>query len=199
MSRPLQVLLLGNSHEPDGYNFLHAGYGNDDINLIHFGTTNACPGLNPKGVAVTADCRRRMAALLSAEVMSSLDVIVYVANKPFRANKAPFVDILSELKRLNPALRVITMGGYINTRTDCWRLINAARSTTACRDPGNVSYFADTPQEQPLYRDIMALTDHYIDRVDLRCNRFSWLRGNDIHTHFGTAIKQFNYPWNQRG
>ena len=68
-----------------------------------------------------------------------------------------------------------------------------------CRDPGNMSYFADTPQEQPLYRDIMALTDHYIDRVDLRCNRFSWLRSNDIHTHFGTAIKQFNYPWNQRG
>jgi len=56
---------------------------------------------------------------------------VYVANKPFRANKAPFIDILSELKRLNPALRVITIGGYINTRTYCWQLINAARVSKA--------------------------------------------------------------------
>lgn len=169
LTRPLQVLVFGNSHEPDGFNFLHAGYRSETVNLIRFGTTNACPGLTPEGVAESADCRQRMAALLSPEVIESIDVLFYVANKPFRDNKAPYVEILRELKRRNPALRIITMGGYINTRTDCWRLINAARSTSACRDPANVSYFADVPQAQPVYRDIMALTDHFIDRVELMC------------------------------
>jgi len=168
-SKPLQVLVFGNSHEPDGFNFLHAGYSGEAVNLIRFGTTNACPGLAPKGVAVSDDCRERLATLLSPEVAASLDVILYVANKPFRDNKAPYVEILRQLKQYNPALRVITMGGYINTRTDCWRLINAARSTSACRNPANVSYFADAPEAQPMYRDIMALTDHFVDRVALLC------------------------------
>lgn len=169
LSRPRQVLVFGNSHEPDGFNFLHAGYRSDNVNLIRFGTTNACPGLAPEGVAESADCAQRMAALFSPEVIESLDVLFYVANKPFLDNKAPYVGILRELKRLKPTLRVITMGGYINTRTDCWRLINAARSTSACRHPANVSYFADAPQAQPMHHDIMTLTDHFVDRVDLLC------------------------------
>lgn len=167
--KPLQVLVIGNSHEPDGFNFIHAGYGGDEVNLIRFGTTNTCPDLAPEGVAVTDDCKGRMAALLSADVMASLDVVVYAANKPFHANKAPFINILSKLKARNPALPVITIGGYINTRTDCWRLTNAARTTAACRDPANVTYFAVTPETQPLYRDLMALTDHFVDRIDLLC------------------------------
>ncbi len=118
---------------------------------------------------MTDDCKGRMAALLSADVMASLDVVVYAANKPFHANKAPFINILSKLKARNPALPVITIGGYINTRTDCWRLTNAARTTAACRDPANVTYFAVTPETQPLYRDLMALTDHFVDRIDLLC------------------------------
>ncbi|TCO74895.1 hypothetical protein EV688_11152 [Chromatocurvus halotolerans] len=40
--------MFGNSHEPDGFNFLHAGYHSETVNLIRFGTTNACPGLTPR-------------------------------------------------------------------------------------------------------------------------------------------------------
>ncbi|TCO74896.1 hypothetical protein [Chromatocurvus halotolerans] len=32
-----------------------------------------------------------------------------------------------------------------------------------------MSYFADAPRAQPLYRDIMVLTDHFVDRVELLC------------------------------
>ena len=43
MDRPFQVLLIGNSHEPDGYNIFHQIYGdNPAVNLISFGTINKC-------------------------------------------------------------------------------------------------------------------------------------------------------------
>jgi peptidoglycan/LPS O-acetylase OafA/YrhL len=169
LRKPLQVLVFGNSHEPDGYNFLHAGYAGPEMNLIRFGTTNGCPGLVPEGGRITVDCERRMAALLSPAVIEQLDTVVYVANRPFRADKARFVSVLAELKAHKPELRVITIGGYINTREDCWRLINRARSASACRDPRNVSYFAGEPESKPLYSQIMALTDHFVDRVALLC------------------------------
>ncbi|MEQ8517117.1 MAG: SGNH hydrolase domain-containing protein, partial [Chromatocurvus sp.] len=85
------------------------------------------------------------------------------------------------LKERNPSLRVITLGGYINTDSECWRLINKARTPSACRDPDNVTYFANHPEAQPLYRDIMALTDHFVDRVDLLC------RNRDLQTCAVTA------------
>jgi len=40
---PLNVLVLGNSHEPDGFNFFQAGYGDDvDLQLIRFEEVNRC-------------------------------------------------------------------------------------------------------------------------------------------------------------
>ncbi|QIB65267.1 acyltransferase [Kineobactrum salinum] len=171
--RPLQILVLGNSHEPDGYNFLMAGYGADpDINLIRFGTTNHCDQLEfENGVpsSGSADCDRRLQRLFDPAFAARLDGIFYAANKPFSRNKQIFVDMLAHLKQTNPALRLITLGGYINTNRECASLTNEAHSTAACALPENVRYFEAAPEQEPLYAEIMALTDHYVDRVGLLC------------------------------
>ncbi|MEQ8517143.1 MAG: acyltransferase, partial [Chromatocurvus sp.] len=92
-TRPVQVLVFGNSHEPDGYNFLHAGYAGEDINLIRFGTTNQCSKLTAPGPGkatgvATDGCDQRLAALFTDDIVASLDAVVYSANKPFAGNKA---------------------------------------------------------------------------------------------------------------
>ncbi|RYE58375.1 MAG: acyltransferase, partial [Sphingobacteriales bacterium] len=43
MSKPIQILVFGNSHEPDGFNMLNVLYKNNpQVNLIVFGTSNDC-------------------------------------------------------------------------------------------------------------------------------------------------------------
>jgi peptidoglycan/LPS O-acetylase OafA/YrhL len=169
MTKPRQVLVFGNSHEPDGYNFLQAGFASPDLNLIRFGSTNGCPGLSPAGIRRSEDCQQRLDALRSAPVLDTIDTLVYVANKPFHENKAGVAELIGELKARKPDLRVITFGGYINTREPCWRLINRSRNASACRSPEHVSYFAGNPETEPMHTQMMALTDTFVDRVALLC------------------------------
>ncbi|MBN7798848.1 acyltransferase family protein [Parahaliea mediterranea] len=171
--RPIQVLVFGNSHEPDAFNFLHAAYADDpDINLIQFGSTNNCPNL--KGAAgeyhsTNETCTRRFAALFRDEVISQLDVIVYAAARPFRSIQQIHLDVIGDIMARNSRVKLATVGGYIATREPCWRLINRHGSSTACALPANVTYFEDQPSQWPLYEAFMAITDLYIDRVGLLC------------------------------
>ena len=91
--RPLQVLVLGNSHETDGYNAFYELYGsNPDVNLISFGTVNLCnirftPDGTPVSDTPAHQCDRRVAALADRKFLERLDVVVYSANIPFAKDK----------------------------------------------------------------------------------------------------------------
>lgn len=167
----VQALVLGNSHEPDGYNFFYGAYGDHrDLNLIGFGSLNQCDELARADGAWTStaeDCQGRLDNL--AEAASELDVLVYSANRPFAPNKALTLDLIQSLKEINSELTVVTMGGYINTEAECSRLINETGSSAACVDADNLTYFESDPSDQPLFEQTMALTDIYIDRIDLLC------------------------------
>lgn len=143
--RPIQVLVFGNSHEPDGYNFLAAGYGADSrLNLIRFGSTNHCDNLrfeDGRANSTSPDCGRRLQRLFNPDFVADLDVVFYAANRPYASNKQVFYQILRRLKQINPALRLIVLGGYINTRVDCARLINETRSSDTCAQSDNVGHF----------------------------------------------------------
>lgn len=174
----VRVLVLGNSHEPDGYNFFRAGYArHNDLRFVLFGTTNRCGELGLVDSRVVSDrtgCQQRLDALFDPGLLATIDWVIYAANKPFasepkEASKQHMLLLLSRLKAAKPELRVITLGGYINTDVDCALLINQARSTDACKNPERVSYFAAHPEHEGYYRDIMALTDYYVDRVGLLC------------------------------
>lgn len=173
--RPLQVLFFGNSLEPDAYNFFHAVYGEDrEVNLIKFGSTNNCPGLEGgNGVYRSANrgCSERFEALFREDIVERIDVLVYATPRPFVDSRQLHLDVIRDLKSRNPNIKLVTFGGYIVTEQPCWRLINEKKSSKACADPGQVIYFDQDPSVWPLYTAFMAITDLYIDRVSLLCGK----------------------------
>jgi len=173
MAAKLQVLVLGNSAEVDGFNFLQAAYGDDaDLNLMLFGSTNRCARLRAEGgryVNNNATCQKMLDTLFDPDILSRLDIVLYAANQPYSRNKSLFLDILRKIKAANPAIKVVTFGGYINTRRPCAFYINKSGSTDACAFPENVQYFPDNAGNRDLSGEFRKLESYYIDRVGLLC------------------------------
>jgi len=169
----IQVMVLGNSHELDGYSFISAGLGSAaDINLILFGEAGKCADLHfDSGRFTTSDeqCQKRFNALFDPEVISRLDIVLYAANIPYGENKDIFLSILQTIKSINAKIKIVTLGGYINTLRPCSYYINQTNTTDSCALPENVSYFEDNPEDQPLFNKFRAIESHYIDRVELLC------------------------------
>ncbi len=169
----IQVLVVGNSHELDGFNFLNAGYGADkNLNLIRFGDVTPCENLRREHNGIFSsneECQARFDSLFDAETVSRLNAVLYAANKPYAENKSSLLDILKLLKAMNPAIKIITFGGYINTKRPCSYYINMTNSTNACASPENVSYFEDDPSGERLFSEFRAIESYYIDRVALLC------------------------------
>tara|TARA_B110000977_G_scaffold45159_1_gene61398 strand:+ start:115 stop:2064 length:1950 start_codon:yes stop_codon:yes gene_type:complete len=168
-----QMLVLGNSTEVDGYNFINAGYGGDsNLNLIAFGGTQGCSKLREQYGHFYSNeerCQQQLDALFRPDFISKLDLVLYSANKPYDQDKSVYLSMLKELKARKPDLRVITLGGYINTRRKCAYYINKTSTTDSCALPENVSYFEDDPQSQFLYEEFQEIETLYIDRVELLC------------------------------
>lgn len=170
--RPVQVLILGNSHEPDGYNLFKAAYADDQMNMTVFGSINSCQNIvaeRNRLLSPDAQCQQKLDTLFSHGMPQHFDIVVYSANMPFAPNKGGVELMLNKLKASNPKLSLITIGGYINTKVNCARLINQTGTTSSCAEPENVRYFANKPGRFPRYESIMSITDHYIDRVQLLC------------------------------
>lgn len=171
---PIQVLVLGNSHEVDGYNFLQALYENDpEVALVLFGGTEACGRLQVVDGAVRAQypaCTERFAALMTPAMAQRFQVVaVSASNRAFSRIAEPFLAATRALREFNPALRVMTFGSYMKTRVPCARLINETGSSVACGRLENLDYFEADPARDRLFEPFMAVTDLYIDRIDLLC------------------------------
>ena len=176
-SKPIQILVLGNSVEPDGFNFIKAATEQrDDVALIYFGSTNQCledfvnfiQSQDPK-LLQKDKCLLRLDAVLSDNKLSNIDIVLYSSNNPFSANKNHIIILLEELKRRNPNIYVITLGGYINTKRHCSHYIFELGDAKHCIDEKHVQIFSNRPERRKLYKKIIALTNHFIDRVDLLC------------------------------
>jgi peptidoglycan/LPS O-acetylase OafA/YrhL len=169
----IQVLVLGNSAEVDGYNFIYSGYGEDSaINFMLFGSMNQCKSLREESgrfLSSEEPCRQMLDVLFDPDMLARIDIVIYAANQPYDTNKRTFLSILRQLKASNPDLRVVTFGSYINNRRHCTYYVNRDNTTDACAKPENVVYFADDERGEPLSGEFGALESHYIDRVDLLC------------------------------
>ncbi len=167
------ILVFGNSHEPDGYNFLH-GYLQESglpSNITIFGTTNDCKHLNvQRGEFVTSNkkCQQRLDALFAPEFVQSTDLLLYATDNPFRSRPA-LRRIIERLKQMNPEMKLAILGGYIHTTRHCAHLINESGRQDACIEPDNVRYFEQAPEDAPKYSELMRVADLYIDRVGLLC------------------------------
>jgi len=172
--KPIQILVFGNSIEPDGYTFLEGALGkNPNVALTRFNQINRCDFVVENGhVAVTGrrkGCQERLDLLMSQEVTEHFDAILYVANNPFIRKKTALLEMLKSVKRINPDIKIISMGNYLNTTVDCSRLYNETGTLASCADPANIRSSPLRDLEGSLRTEFLALSDVYIDRGKLLC------------------------------
>ena len=167
------ILIFGNSHEPDGLNFLSAALGDrSNVQFVMFGQFNACRPDKLKGGILNAknkDCLDRLDILKSEGFMKNFQALIYSSNRPFSDTREHSVEVLKTIRRQNPDLKIVTFGGYVNTHTPCYLLINETGSSDACVDPANNFYNPDMDQNEPFFEPVMALTDYLISYRDLLC------------------------------
>ena len=170
MSREKQVLIFGNSHEPDARNSFLSLFENDEtVNLISFGTINGC-NLKLNGDVFETDVVARKCAVRTEKLNELLQEqlithVVYAANHPFSGNKAFFWESLAKMRALIPDLEIIVMGGFLNTKEDCSTLINQNGGFEACFFPENAKTF--NVDERQNFEDKIPYL--YIDVIGLMC------------------------------
>ena len=174
MDRPSQVLLFGNSHEPDAFNAFNRIYGRDPrVNLINFGTVNDCRiELAADGFSSPTqelDCARRFAVLGSGEFLRRLDVVVYNTHQGFDPVARDLWAVLERIQRANPGIRIVAIGSYLQTTAECASLYNRHGSYDACRQPGFVNYHNPRERVDTTVPQVATLDYLYISKYRLLC------------------------------
>lgn len=173
-TKPLVVLVIGDSHERDGVNIIYSAFGRDsDLQIVYFNQVNHCKGKIKRGEGLVLDddeCSRRLEYITKSDFSEKIDIIIYSANKPFMPREKIALDALRRVKQANPNIKIITLGPYIVTERDCTTLTNESGKTSSCVDPANVEDWPENGKEQPLYNEFMSLTDFYIDKGQLLCS-----------------------------
>ena len=168
-----KVLVFGDSHETDGFNFIEAGYEDlEKLTVISFGTTNDCDDLeerNGRWRSSTPFCQRRLNILFDPETLEEIDIILYSALRPFHPNKRQMFGLLERLTELRPDLPIVVLGGFAHARTGCALVFNQTGSTTGCLASENLKYFGANDEQKPLFDEFMGIAAAYIDRVELLC------------------------------
>jgi len=160
----INILTIGNSHEPDGFTFFKAGYGqNEDIQLIRFGQNNGCNFKKEDGKYTSKNdrkrCQDRIDKVINPQFTQKLDMIIYSSNRPFASNRFITLSVIQDILAQNNEIKLITMGGYINTKSDCFRYINETGLTSACVQSENVSYIPTDDEKGILYPVFIEITD----------------------------------------
>lgn len=169
-----QILIIGNSHEPDGFNIFSQVYrSNPNVNLIAFGSLNSCDVSVETGLPVSKErhrrCDERTAMLADKSFIDSLDGIVLSANKPFGENQRSAWKILTLIQKTHPEIPLVVVGGYINTTRKCSDLYHRFGSFTACKDPLQISYNPFNERESSEVEGSSSLNYLYIDKTKLLC------------------------------
>jgi peptidoglycan/LPS O-acetylase OafA/YrhL len=174
MDRPIQILLFGNSHEPDGYNMFNYLYGdNPRVNIISFGTANDCVFVvNEDGLASSTtalDCAERFATLNNPEFINKLTHIVYSTHGSFEHIAKDLWLVLANINARNNAMKFIVLGSYLETSVDCATIRNKEGNFDACKKAEYITYFNPDERIKSIVPEVKALDYLYISKFDLLC------------------------------
>lgn len=187
LNKVSQVLIIGNSHEVDGYNIMHSAYESSKINFIQYGTTNNCSPLgNSKTLPsdLINSCHKSLQLLDDETFIKNLNAVIYSSNQPFAINKMDIYRLISQLKTINPSLQLIIIGGYINNRQPCSELIFKYNSSSECKNEQWVRYFPPKNDDHEMIQQFDKLDYFYIDKVKILC-RNSLLENCKTETNDG--------------
>ena len=130
------LLFIGNSHEPDGFNVLAAALpDNSRRSWVRFGSTGDCGQLRAVGdwvASSAADCQNRIDKLHASIGPQQWRTVIYSARHPGFADKLPLITILETMKEQIPSLSIIVVEDYISTTKDCASIINQSGDLQAC-------------------------------------------------------------------
>lgn len=180
------ILIIGNSHEPDGFNILTSALaGGREHTLVNFDSINGCGDLiviDDWAQSSESGCQRRLDALKQA--MSNIQwKAVILSNRrsaggwstdPLSAavleRKKALINIIATIKANQPLTEVIVFGDYLSTTRDCALLINQYQDMAACSRPPNLEPppWGGLPNG-PLGEDLEEITDHFFDKMALLC------------------------------
>ena len=146
-SRPIQVLVFGDSHDIDGFNAFNQIVGNNEnVNLILFNRINKCE------IVVNSDkltssfkgrqCIPRTETLNLLIEQKFFTHVVYSANAPFNLeNKGIFWQAMGHMKRKHPGLGIIVLGEFLILKEDCSVIANRHRTFSKCFAEGYIKWF----------------------------------------------------------
>lgn len=172
--RPSQVLIFGNSHEPDAFNAFNRIYGKDTrVNLINFGTANDCAiAIGSSGISSptqSSGCAARFQILNDRDFLDHIDVIVYNAHQGFDPVARDLWAVLEAVQARNPKIHIVAIGSYLQTKMECAALYNKYRSSTACKRPEFVDYHYPNEREITTVPQVKTLDYLYISKYRLLC------------------------------
>ena len=174
LTQPNTVLFLGNSHEPDGFNFMHAGYPEplQQANVFNFGTINGCTDLtkvDDRWHSTAPGCQIRLDGLFTRQLDKEIDVIVYSVHHTFLPHNDKPWEMVADIKQVNPQVKVVVIGDYLETKTPCVRVRNEAPGQKNCFAFDNVARHAWGYATSEMYIKHRHLIDVYIDQLKLLC------------------------------
>jgi len=175
LDRPIQVLVFGDSHAPDGLNIL-TGYYRDDprVNLIYLGSINGCELEFRDGQPFSAtderDCARRFSIFENERLLASIDAVLLSSNRPFTTVKRRAWGVLAYLHETHPAMRIIVRGSYLNTAHDCVELHSRFNTFDACTDERFVNWAPADEGNSPRAALADGVAFDYIDVFGMMCS-----------------------------
>jgi len=174
MRRPAQVLLFGNSHEPDAFNAFNQIYGQDDrVNLINFGTVNECQIVFDAGgfssPTQELGCSERFRVLNDPAFLRQVGVIIYNTHQGFDPVARDLWRVLENVKVRNPGIRIVAIGSYLQTTMECAALYNRFRTFDACRRAEFVDYHNPRERVDSAVDQVHSLDYLYISKYRLLC------------------------------
>lgn len=174
MDRPIQILVLGNSHEPDGFNMFHHLYGNNEkVNLIVFGTTNGCSLETRNGVMFFPEnelqCGKRFDTLHNPAFINKITHVVYSNHTGFEYVAKNMWLILESVMQKNPKIKLIALGSYLETSMDCATIKNNVGSFDACKSPDYVTFFKPNERVESPLELSKTLPYLYINKFKMLC------------------------------
>ena len=167
-----KILVIGDSHVTDGYNFLK-GYldGETDTEIFMFGWTNDCDKLTIENGIISSSTeicqQKRLEPTIELVSAGEIDAVLYVSMEPFSDAREREYKILSHLRGLDPKLKLVVLGPYLFLNRPCPFYVNQYGTTDACAFPENLTFFEPDPD---MYEQMMQITELYIDRYELLCN-----------------------------
>ena len=171
-SRSVQILVIGNSHEVDGFNIFNRIVGNNEnVNLINFDTNNDCKyEINSDKLTASfrgKKCISKIETLNRLVEQKFFTHVVYSSNRPLDSNKRNEWKFLEHMKYKNPGLGIIVLSGFLSTKEWCSVIANRYRTFSKCFTEEYIFWF--NPQERDKSKFGTSLDYLYINKFDLVC------------------------------